>query len=161
MDRLTDEMNLFLHRVENELPEKHKKALKVKYSKDESLDGKSVLLIDDDMRNVFALSSAIQDQGMSVTVGKNGRDGINQLESNPDVDIILMDIMMPEMDGYEAMREIRKKDKYKDLPIIALTAKAMKGEKDRCTEAGASDYLSKPVDTERLLSLMRVWMHQK
>ena len=120
-----------------------------------------VLIVDDDMRNVFALSSAIQDQGMSVTIGKNGREGIDQLEAHPDVNLILMDIMMPEMDGYEAMREIRMKDKFKDLPIIALTAKAMKGEKERCTEAGASDYLSKPVDTEKLLSLMRVWMHQK
>ncbi|MCP5008214.1 MAG: response regulator, partial [Planctomycetes bacterium] len=160
-DRLNDEVTLFLHKVENELPENHKKVLKSMYSKDESLDGKRVLLVDDDMRNVFALSSAIQDQGMLVTVGKSGREAINQLESNPDVNIILMDIMMPEMDGYEAMREIRKNDRYKDLPIIALTAKAMKGEKDRCTEAGASDYLSKPVDTDRLLSLMRVWMHQK
>ena len=158
---LTDEVNLFLHKVENGLPENHKKTLKAMYSKDNTLDGKKVLIVDDDMRNVLALSSAIQDQGMSVTIGKNGREGIDQLEAHPDVNLILMDIMMPEMDGYEAMREIRMKDKFKDLPIIALTAKAMKGEKERCTEAGASDYLSKPVDTEKLLSLMRVWMHQK
>ena len=159
--RLTDEVNLFLHKVENELPENHKNTMNAMYSKDESLGEKKVLIVDDDMRNVFALSSAIQDQGMSVTIGKNGREGIDQLEAHPDVNLILMDIMMPEMDGYEAMREIRMKDKFKDLPIIALTAKAMKGEKERCTEAGASDYLSKPVDTEKLLSLMRVWMHQK
>jgi len=159
--RLTDEVNLFLHKVENELPENHKNTMNAMYSKDESLDEKKILIVDDDMRNVFALSSAIQDQGMSVTIGKNGREGIDQLEAHPDVNLILMDIMMPEMDGYEAMREIRMKDKFKDLPIIALTAKAMKGEKERCTEAGASDYLSKPVDTEKLLSLMRVWMHQK
>ncbi len=113
------------------------------------------------MRNVFALSSVIQDQDMSVIVGKNGREGIEQLEENPDVNIILMDIMMPEMGGYEAMKEIHMKDKFKDIPIIALTAKVMEGEKDRCTEAGASDYLSKPVDTERLLSSIRVWVHQK
>ncbi len=159
--RLTDEVNLFLHKVENELPENHKKTLKAMYSKEETLDGKKVLIVDDDMRNVFALSSAIQEQGMSVTIGKNGKEGIDQLEANPDVNLILMDIMMPEMDGYEAMSKIREKDRFKDLPIIALTAKAMKGEKERCTEAGASDYLSKPVDTERLLSLMRVWMHQQ
>ncbi|MCP4252429.1 MAG: response regulator [Candidatus Scalindua sp.] len=160
-DMLIDEVNLFLHKVEDELPEQHRKALKAMYSKDESLNGKKVLIVDDDMRNVFALSSAIQDQGMSVTVGKNGREGLEQLKANPDVDLVLMDIMMPEMDGYEAMSEIRLKDKFIDLPIIALTAKAMKGEKERCTEAGASDYLSKPVDTDRLLSLMRVWLHQK
>ncbi len=160
-DRLKDEVNLFLHKVEDELPMQHKKALKAIYSKDESLSGKKVLIVDDDMRNVFALSSAIQDQGMSVIVGKNGREGIDQLVADPDVNIVLMDIMMPELDGYEAMKEIRLKDKFKDLPIIALTAKAMKGEKERCVEAGASDYLSKPVDTERLLSLMRVWVHQK
>ena len=160
-ERLKDEVSLFLHKVEEKLPEQHKKAQEVMYSKEELLDGKKILIVDDDMRNVFALSSVIQDQGMSVIVGKNGREGIEQLEANPDVNIILMDIMMPEMDGYEAMREIRKKDKFKDMPIIALTAKAMKGEKGRCTEAGASDYLSKPVDTERLLSLIRVWVHQK
>ncbi len=160
-DRLKEEVNLFLHKVEEKRPEQHKKALKAMYSKDESLDGKKVLIVDDDMRNVFALSSVIQDQGMSVIIGKNGREGIDQLEANPDVNIILMDIMMPEMDGYETMREIRSKEEFKDLSIIALTAKAMKGEKNRCTEAGASDYLSKPVDTERLLSLMRVWVHQK
>ncbi|MCP4253780.1 MAG: response regulator [Candidatus Scalindua sp.] len=159
--RLTDEVNLFLHKVEDELPIYHKKALNSMYSKEEALDGKKILIVDDDMRNVFALSSAIQDHGMLVTVGKTGKEGLEQLEANPDVDLVIMDIMMPEMDGYEAMSEIRLKDKFIDLPIIALTAKAMKGEKERCTEAGASDYLSKPVDTERLLSLMRVWLHQK
>ncbi len=160
-ERLKEEVTLFLHKVEDELPEQHKNALKTIYSKDETLDGKKVLLVDDDMRNVFALSSVLQDEGMSVIVGKNGREGIEQLEANVEVNIVLMDIMMPEMDGYEAMSAIRKNNEFKNLPIIALTAKAMKGEKDMCLEAGASDYLSKPVDTERLLSLMRVWMYKK
>jgi CheY-like chemotaxis protein/HAMP domain-containing protein len=159
--RLKDEVALFLHKVEDELPEQHRKALKAVYSRDETLEGKKVLLVDDDMRNVFALSSVLQDQGLTVIVGKNGKEGIAQLKANTDISIVLMDIMMPEMNGYEAMSTIRKKDDFENIPIIALTAKAMKGEKDRCLEAGASDYLSKPVDTERLLSLMRVWMHKE
>ena len=160
-ERLKDEVALFLHKVEDGLPEQHKKTLKLIYSKDETLDEKKVLIVDDDMRNVFALSSVLQDQGMSVIVGKNGREGITQLKANTDTSIVLMDIMMPEMDGYEAMSMIREKNEFKNIPIIALTAKAMKGEKDRCLEAGASDFLSKPVNTERLLSLMRVWVHRK
>ncbi len=159
-ERLRDEVTLFLHKVEEELPVQPKKAMESAYSEENGLDGKTVLIVDDDIRNVFALTSVLQDCGMSVVIGKNGREGIDQLQGNYGIDIVLMDIMMPEMDGYEAMREIRRNNEYKSLPIIALTAKAMKGEKDRCTEAGANDYMSKPVDTDRLLSLMRVWIHQ-
>lgn len=113
------------------------------------------------MRNVFALSSLLEDKGMKTIVAKNGKEGLKKLEENKDVDLVLMDIMMPEMDGYEATYEIRKQKKYKDLPVIALTAKAMKEDREKCIAAGANDYLAKPVDTEKLLSLLRVWLYTK
>jgi CheY-like chemotaxis protein len=122
--------------------------------------GKKVLIVDDDVRNVFALTSALEANGMDVVFAENGRAGIDTLQENPDVDLVLMDIMMPELDGYEAMRAIREMPEFAQLPIISLTAKAMKGDRDRSIESGASDYITKPVDTDQLLSLMRVWLYR-
>jgi CheY-like chemotaxis protein len=122
--------------------------------------GKHVLVVDDDVRNIFSLTSVLEDHGMVVEFAENGRDGIAKLESTPGIDLVLMDVMMPEMDGYETMQAIRKKQEFATLPIIALTAKAMKGDREKCIAAGASDYITKPVDTDQLLSLMRVWLYR-
>jgi hypothetical protein len=119
-----------------------------------------VLIVDDDVRNVFALTSALESRGMRVSFAENGREGIEQLDAHPDVDLVLMDIMMPELDGYETTRLVRGEDRWAQLPIIALTAKAMKGDRERCIAAGASDYITKPVDIDQLLSLMRVWLYR-
>jgi CheY-like chemotaxis protein len=127
---------------------------------DEALVNRKVLVVDDDVRNIFALTGLLERHGMQVLAASNGREAINCLEKMPDVAIVLMDIMMPEMDGYETMRVIRQNSGHKLLPMIALTAKAMKGDREKCLEAGASDYIAKPVDTEQLLSLMRVWLHR-
>ncbi len=159
-ERLLAETTLFLHRVESNLPEEKQKMLKTVHSKEDIMKDKKVLVVDDDMRNVFALSSLLEERGMKILVGRNGKEGIEKLSKNDDINLVLMDIMMPEMDGYEAMRQIRKNPKYKRLPIIALTAKAMQGDRDKCIEAGANDYLTKPVDTEKLISLLRVWLYQ-
>ncbi|MBU3949484.1 MAG: response regulator [Proteobacteria bacterium] len=158
-ERLLDETTLFLHRVEKDLPEQKQKMIRIAHDKESVFKNKKVLIVDDDMRNVFAVSNIIEEKGMEVLVGKNGREGIERLNDNPDIDLVLMDIMMPEMNGYEAMTEIRKQMKFKSLPIIALTAKAMTGERNKCLEAGASDYLAKPFDIDKLLSLMRVWLY--
>ncbi|HFT1740550.1 TPA: response regulator, partial [Vibrio vulnificus] len=123
------------------------------------LTGKKVLLVDDDMRNVFALSSILEDKGMDIVIARDGVESLDKLKENPDIDVVLMDIMMPKMDGYEAMEEIRKQKVYEKLPVIALTAKAMKGDRSKCIEAGASDYLAKPVNTDKLLSMLRVWLY--
>jgi CheY-like chemotaxis protein len=125
---------------------------------DPRLEGKKVLVVDDDIRNIFALTSVLERQHMEVVYAENGRDGIDILRGTPGIDGVLMDIMMPGMDGFEAMREIRKIAKYKTVPVIAVTAKAMKGDRQKCLEAGASDYITKPVDTEQLLSLLRIWL---
>jgi CheY-like chemotaxis protein len=122
------------------------------------LAGKKVLIIDDDMRNIFALTSLLERYDMNVLYAENGRDGIETLKNTPAIDIALVDIMMPEMDGYEAMQHIRDMPEFKSLPLIALTAKAMKGDREKCIEAGASDYITKPADSEQLLSLLRVWL---
>ncbi len=159
-ERLLDESTLFLHRIEASLPERQRAMIRMMHDRDTSLKDRSVLLVDDDMRNVFALSSVLEDKGLNVIIARNGRESLSKLTENPDIDLVLMDIMMPEMDGYEAMRAIRKKRKYAKLPIIALTAKAMKGDRNKCVEAGANDYLAKPVDTEKLLSLLRVWLYR-
>ena len=119
-----------------------------------------MLIVDDDVRNVFALTSALEGHGMQVIFAENGREGIETLDANADVDLVLMDIMMPEMDGYETMRAIRLDEQFAQLPIIALTAKAMKGDREQCVAAGASDYITKPVDIDQLLSLMRVWLYR-
>jgi hypothetical protein len=118
------------------------------------------LIVDDDVRNIFALTSMLELHQMEVLYAENGRDGIAKLRERPDIDIVLMDVMMPEMDGYETMQAIRQLDSFAALPMIALTAKAMKGDREKCIEAGASDYITKPVDTEQLLSLLRVWLYR-
>jgi CheY-like chemotaxis protein len=155
-ERLLDETALFLHRAERP----RRRPSEQGASNENVFRGKKVLIVDDDVRNVFALTSALEAAGMDVIFAENGQAGIDTLNANPDVDVVLMDIMMPELDGYEAMREIRKVPDFARLPIISLTAKAMKGDRDRSIEAGASDYITKPVDTDQLLSLMRVWLYR-
>ncbi len=157
-ERLLDEVTLFLHQVEGKLPDEKQKLLHRARKREGVLEGKRVLLVDDDSRNVFALTAALEEKGMEVLTASNGREALQALNHHPDTDVILMDIMMPEMDGYEATRQIRAKQKYLKLPIIALTAKAMKGDKAKCIEAGANDYLSKPIEPARLISLLRVWL---
>ena len=159
-ERLLDEVALFLHLVEDNLPEEQKQMLKMVHDKDHMFINKKLLIVDDDIRNVFALTSVLEERGLTVIVGKNGREGIESLKKNPDTDLVLMDIMMPEMDGYEAMENIRKMHEFHDLPIIALTAKAMHGDRDKCIKSGANDYLAKPIDTNKLLSLLRVWLYK-
>jgi CheY-like chemotaxis protein len=158
-ERLLDETSLFLHRVESRLPSEKRRMLEQLHSADAVLQGKKVLVADDDVRNVFALASALESNGMEVLFAENGREAIELLRSSPDVDLVVMDLMMPEVDGYEAMRTIRSEPAWERLPIIALTAKAMKGEREKSIEAGASDYVTKPVDTDQLLSLIRVWLY--
>ncbi|HLP50600.1 MAG TPA: response regulator [Chitinophagales bacterium] len=157
-ERLLDETALFLHRTISNLPEPKQHMIASLYDREIIFQSKKVLLVDDDMRNVFALSKILKERGLQVVKAENGLNALEMLEANKDVAIILMDIMMPEMDGYEAMRRIRAMDDFKRLPIIALTAKAMKDDKQKCIDAGATDYISKPVDVERLLTLMRVWL---
>ena len=130
------------------------------HDKDAILANKKVLIVDDDPRNTFALATVLEDKNMEIVAADNGNEALELLAEHPDIAIILMDIMMPEMDGYESIREIRKQPRYHKLPIIALTAKAMKGDRAKCLEAGANDYLSKPVDTDKLISLMRVWLYR-
>jgi CheY-like chemotaxis protein len=126
----------------------------------EVLRGRKVLVVDDDARNIFALSTVLENQEMEILSATNGRQAIDLIKEHDDLSIVLMDIMMPEMDGYETMREIRRNPQFRSLPILALTAKAMKGDREKCLEAGASDYIAKPVNTEQLLSLLRVWLHR-
>ena len=159
-ERLLDETALFLHRVVTDLPPEKQKMLERLHHSDEALVGKKVLVVDDDVRNIFALSSVLERRGMTVLNAGTGREAIATLESTPDVAIVLMDIMMPEMDGYETMQVIRQNPSFRRLPIIALTAKAMKGDREKCLEAGASEYLAKPVNTEQLLSALRMWFHR-
>jgi HAMP domain-containing protein/CheY-like chemotaxis protein/signal transduction histidine kinase len=159
-ERLLDETALFLHRVQANLPERQRKMLEQLHKTDEMLAAKKVLVVDDDIRNIFAMTSLLERHQMQVVSAENGRDAIKVLENSDDIDVVLMDIMMPEMDGYDTIHEIRKLPRFKALPILALTAKAMKGDREKCIEAGASDYISKPVDTEQLLSLLRVWLHR-
>jgi len=159
-ERLLDETALFLHRVVADLPAEKQKMLDRLHRSDEALIGKKVLVVDDDMRNIFALSSVLERRGMAVLTAGTGREAISMLEQTPDVAIVLMDIMMPEMDGYATMQVIRQNPSFRRLPIIALTAKAMKGDREKCLEAGASEYLAKPVNTEQLLSALRMWLHR-
>jgi CheY-like chemotaxis protein len=159
-ERLLDETALFLHRVVADLPEEKQRLLDRLHHSDDALVGKKVLVVDDDVRNIFALSSVIERRGMTVITAGTGREAIAKLESTPDIAIVLMDIMMPEMDGYETMQVIRQNASFRRLPIIALTAKAMKGDREKCLEAGASEYLAKPVNTEQLLSSLRMWLHR-
>jgi CheY-like chemotaxis protein/signal transduction histidine kinase/HAMP domain-containing protein len=159
-ERLLDETALFLHRVVTDLPPEKQRMLERLNSSDEDLVGRTALLVDDDARNIFALSSVLERRGMRVLTATTGNEAIGLVESSPDLAIVLMDIMMPEMDGYQTMQVIREKPAFRRLPIIALTAKAMKGDREKCLEAGASDYLAKPVNTEQLLSALRMWLHR-
>ncbi len=159
-ERLLDETTLFLHQVDTNFNDFKKDMLKKVHGDNNILKGKTILIVDDDMRNVFALSSLLESYDLNVEVGKNGKVGIEKLKANKNIDLVLMDIMMPEMDGYEAMRRIRKDKKYKDLPIIALTAKALKDDREKCLAAGANEYLSKPVEKDKLISLLRVWLYK-
>ncbi len=159
-ERLLDETALFLHRVVADLPPEKQRMLDRLHRSDDALVGKKVLIVDDDVRNIFALSSVLERRGMTVLTAGTGREAIATLESTPDLGIVLMDIMMPEMDGYETMQVIRQNPAFRRLPIIALTAKAMKGDREKCLEAGASEYLAKPVNTEQLLSALRMWLHR-
>ncbi len=159
MERLLDETALFMHRVEQDMPESHRKIIEEIREKDSSIRGKKVLLVDDDMRNAFALSKFLKHKGLNVTIADNGKKALELLESETMPDIVLMDIMMPVMDGYETMKIIRKNQEFKDIPILALTAKALDTDRDECIRCGANDYLSKPIDTKKLLSMLRVWMY--
>ncbi|HEY2646308.1 MAG TPA: response regulator, partial [Candidatus Acidoferrales bacterium] len=159
-ERLLDETALFLHRVVADLPVGKQNMLERLHSSDDALIDKKVLVVDDDVRNIFALSSVLERRGMSVLTAGTGREAIEIIESTPEIAIVLMDIMMPEMDGYETMQVIRQNAKFRRLPIVALTAKAMKGDREKCLEAGASEYLAKPVNTEQLLSALRMWLHR-
>jgi hypothetical protein len=159
-ERLLDETALFLHRVVSVLPAEKQRMLDRLHSSNEDLVGRTVLLVDDDARNIFALSSVLERRGMQVLTATTGNEAISLIDETPNVAIILMDIMMPEMDGYRTMEVIRQKSSLRRLPIIALTAKAMKGDREKCLEAGASDYLAKPVNTEQLLSALRMWLHR-
>jgi CheY-like chemotaxis protein len=159
-ERLLDETSLFLHRVEARMPTEQRRMIEQLHSADVVFQDKKIMVVDDDVRNVFALTSALESRGMTVVFAENGREGIATLKKNSDVDLVLMDIMMPEMDGYETMRAIRLMPQHETLPIIALTAKAMKGDREKSIAAGASDYIKKPVDTDQLLSLMRVWLYE-
>ena len=159
-ERLLDETALFLHRVVAELPPAKQAMLERLYSSDEDLVDRTVLVVDDDARNIFALSSVLERRGMKVLTATTGREAIDIVESTQDLAMVLMDIMMPEMDGYQTMQVIRANPAFHRLPIVALTAKAMKGDREKCLEAGASDYLAKPVNTEQLLSALRMWLHR-
>jgi CheY-like chemotaxis protein len=156
-ERLLDETTLLLHRPESNLSDKQREMLGEIRSNDETLAGKKVLVVDDDLRNIFALTSVLEQHKLKVVHAENGKAGIEVLRETPDIDAVLMDIMMPEMDGYETTRAIRHIPQFRSLPIIALTAKAMKGDRDKCLEAGASDYVTKPVDLDQLFSVLRVW----
>jgi len=159
-ERLLDETALFLHRVVADLPQSKQAMLKALHESDEPLTGRKVLVVDDDIRNIFALNSLLERHHMEVITATNGQEAINLVEGTEDLSLVLMDVMMPEMDGYETMRRIRQQPAFRMLPIIALTAKAMKGDREKCLEAGASDYVAKPVNTDQLLSLVRLWLHR-
>ncbi len=160
-DRLLDETMLFLHRVERRPPsERLQRQEQVPHEEEPVLRDKTILIVDDDMRNVFALTSVLEDKGVHVVAARNGREAVEKIQSMERVDGVLMDIMMPEMDGYEATQRIREHERFRKLPIIALTAKAMRGDRQKCIDAGATDYLSKPVDVAKLLSLLRVWLYR-
>ncbi|AGF77112.1 signal transduction histidine kinase [Desulfocapsa sulfexigens DSM 10523] len=160
-ERLLAEITLFMHRAEKDLPPQQQEIVQRFYNKEHVFKGRKILLVDDDMRNVFSLRKILSDKDLDVVVGKNGMEALEQLKKNDDIDLVLMDIMMPVMDGFEAMAKIRKEKKFKNLPIIAITAKAMKGDRKKCIDGGANDYLAKPIDTERLFAMLRVWLHDR
>jgi len=158
LDQLVDQTALYLHRIHKELPEKMRNTIDTYYLSEDVLQGKKILIVDDDIRNLFALTTALERFGLVILNAESGQEAIFNLDKHKDIDIVLMDIMMPEMDGYETMRRIRENEKNKDMTIIAVTAKAMKGDRQKCIESGASDYITKPVNVDQLLSLMRVWL---
>ena len=157
-ERLLDESTLFLHRVESALPPEKQRLLDQMHRSDPALKGKKALIVDDDIRNIFALTSILERYEMDVQYAENGHDALKLLNQHPEMDVVLMDVMMPEMDGYEATRRIRENEHFEELPIIAITAKAMKGDREKCIAAGASDYVTKPVDGDQLIGLLRVWL---
>jgi CheY-like chemotaxis protein len=157
-ERLLDEVTLFLHKVETELPSAQRSMVQQARSQEPALQARKILVVDDDVRNIFAVTSALESKGAQVEIGRNGLDALNRLRECDDIDLVLMDIMMPEMDGYEAIREIRKQPQFSKLPIIAVTARATRDDQEKCLRAGANDYVAKPVDMERLISLIRVWL---
>ncbi|MDP1957913.1 MAG: response regulator, partial [Rhodocyclaceae bacterium] len=159
-ERLLNEVTLFLHLVESNLHPNKQRMIRTAIDKEAMLDGRKVLLVDDDMRNIFSLSSVLAEKSLVVIEAENGREALARLEAHHDIGIILMDIMMPEMDGYTAMREIRKNPRLVNIPIIAMTAKALRGDHEKCMAAGASDYITKPIEVDKLLSLIRVWLFQ-
>lgn len=159
-ERLLDETTLFLHRVESRLPKEKQNIIRKLHKTDEVLKNKTALVVDDDIRNIYSLNNALEEEGLNCLTAENGKAALQMLAAHPEIDIVLMDVMMPEMDGYEAAKQIRSMVKYDKLPIIALTAKAMKGDREKCLAAGMSDYVSKPVNIEQLLSLMRVWLYR-
>jgi len=158
-ERLLDESAIFLHRVEENLPEQQLEKLRRVHPKDGVFTDKTILVVDDDMRNVFALTNLLEEKGVKVVVARDGLESLDKLGVHPEIDLVLMDIMMPKMDGFEAMAKIREQPEHKELPIIALTAKAMKGDRSKCIDAGANDYLAKPVNTDKLLSILKVWLY--
>ena len=160
-ERLLDEVTLFLHSVGSALPQDQQEMLRMQHNPDKMLEGRTVLLADDDLRNTFALSKLLKKHGLSVIIADNGQMALEKLEENESIDLVIMDIMMPVMDGYQAMQAIRTRKSHRSLPIIALTARAMPEEQEKCIAAGANDYLSKPVDIERLLMLLRVWLFKQ
>ena len=159
-ERLLDETALFLHRSIEELPAEKREIIDRLHRSNDILRGRKVLIVDDDARNIYALASVLEGESMEILSATNGRQAIEMIENTPDLAVVLMDIMMPEMDGFETMAEIRKNPQYRALPILAVTAKAMKGDREKCLEAGASDYLAKPINTEHLLSLLRIWLYR-
>jgi CheY-like chemotaxis protein len=159
-ERLLDETALFLHRVEAKLPLDKRQMLRRLSETDPALTGKRVLVVDDDARNLFAITTILEQHEMQVAYAENGQQAIDALKNQGPFDIVLMDVMMPEMDGYEATRRIRAQREHEHLPIIALTAKAMQGDREKCIQAGASDYITKPVDSDQLVSLLRVWLYR-
>jgi CheY-like chemotaxis protein len=159
-ERLYDQTALWLHREVDRLPEEKRNLLTRLHDPDAVLAGKKVLIVDDDIRNIFAMTSMLERYKMEVISAETGQAAIETLQNADDVDVVLMDIMLPEMDGYQTMQKIRKMFGFEQLPIIALTAKAMKGDREKCIDAGASDYIAKPVETERLLTLLRNWVHR-
>ncbi|MGB5686201.1 MAG: response regulator, partial [Candidatus Electrothrix sp.] len=159
-ERLLDESSLFLHRIISDLPEKKQRMMRNLHEDDVIFEGKRILLVDDDMRNLFALAKVLGDKGMQTVKAEDGAASLAALEQQEAFDLVLMDIMMPVMDGYEAIEKIRSQPQWKDLPIIALTAKAMKDDRSRCLSVGANDYLAKPVDVDRLLALLRLWLYR-
>jgi CheY-like chemotaxis protein len=157
-ERLLDEVTLFLHQSESDLSEESRKLLRTSRNRERAFEGRHILVVDDDVRNVFALTNAIEIKGASVLIARNGREALEKLEQHPEIDLVLMDMMMPEMDGLEATRRIRSSSSQPDIPVIAVTAKAMQDDYEKCLAAGANDYLAKPIDLDKLMALIRVWL---